>query len=185
MTAKANIEKTLEKIRQNSYSRAELTRIRANAEAKLKAGNQDAELIIGAINQAKPTDDFIVFMGFCLGGSLENRLDTEWKEKDICTFHYLESQHQLDDFNSILVGDLIVLKKRQQFGKTMQLHGHGRVTGVQYNAAGERYLQMSWSDQSDIIEVPLMGCNATVDIRTMDKVEAEMPEAFWSWLGRA
>lgn len=184
MKVNPNIEKTLERIRQNNYSRAELSRIRANAEAKLLEGNRDAELIITAINQAKPTDDFIVFMGFCLGGSLDNRLDIEWKDKGICTFHYLESQGQLDDFNSILVGDLIVLKKRHQFGKTMQLHGHGRVTGIQHDTAGNRFLQMGWSDQNDIIEVPLMGCNATVDIRTMDKVEAEMPEAFWDWLGR-
>lgn len=179
------IEKTLAKIGEGAYSRAELSRIRANAEAKLKAGHRDAALILEAINRAKPTDDFIVFMGFCPGASMENRLDIEWREKGICTFIFLDSPAQLEKFNSILVGDLIVLKKRQQFGKTMQLYGHGRVTGVQHDAEGNRVLLMNWSSQSDILEVPLMGCNSTVDIRSIEQVEDAMPEDFYAWLGQS
>lgn len=185
MTSNSSIDKSIARIKGNVYSRADLAKIYRNASAKLKDGHADAQLIIDAINQAKPVDDFIVFMGFCLGGSLENRLDNEWKEKGICTFHFFDSPHQMEDFNSILVGDLIVLKKRHQFGKTMQLFGHGRVTGVQYDAEDHRFLSMKWSTQSQIIEVPLMGCNSTVDIRTVDRVEGEMPAEFYAWLEQA
>lgn len=182
MIDKSNIEKIVSRISENRYTRAELTKIYRNASAKLHDGNPNAQLVLDAINNAKPIDDFIVFMGFCLGGSLENRLDGEWKEKGTCTFHFFDSPHQVNDFNSILVGDLIVLKKRQQFGKTMQLFGHGRVKGIQYDDEGHRFLIMQWSSQSRIIEVPLMGCNSTVDIRTTDRVEGEMPLEFYEWL---
>ncbi len=185
MSKDALIEKSLERIRSGAHSRAELTRIRANAEAKLREGAQGAERILEAIQQARPKDDFIVFMGFCLGGQLENRLDQEWKENGTCTFHFHDSAHQVEAFNNIMIGDLIVLKKRHQFGKTMQLFGHGRVTGVRFGGEGNRELLMSWANQNEVIEVPLMGCNSTVDIRSIETVEAEMPETFYAWLGES
>jgi hypothetical protein len=43
---------------------------------------------------------------------------------------------------------------------------------------------MNWSTQDQIIEVPLMGCNSTVDVRTIEQVEAEMPVDFFSWLNQ-
>ena len=64
----------------------------------------------------------------------------------------------------------------------MTLYGHGRVRLVVYDDNDRRYLQMDWSDQNEIIEAPLMGCNSTVDIRTIEAVEDAMPEEFWSWL---
>ena len=72
-------------------------------------------------------------MGFCPGANFDNRLDIEWKEKGICTFIFLRSEQQLERFNDIWPGDLIVLKKRHQFGKTMLLYGHGRATGIKYD----------------------------------------------------
>jgi hypothetical protein len=124
----------------------------------------------------------MVFMGFCLGTTMENRLDIEWKEKGICTFIFLKSQPQLERFNDIWAGDLIILKKNQQFGKTMQLYGHGRVTNVKYDEEGNRYLEMEWSSQAEVIEVPLIGCGATVNVKSIEQVEAEMPDLFYKWL---
>lgn len=172
----------IERIRSKTYSRAELTRMRTNVEGKWKQGDKDAKVVLDEIDRTEPMDDVIVFMGFCPGATMDNRLDIEWKKNGVCTFVFLDSQHQLERFNSIWPGDLIVLKKRHAFGKTMQLFGHGRVTGVQHDSEGNRYLLMNWSNQDEVIEVPLMGCNSTVDVRTIEQVEAEMPELFYAWL---
>ncbi|MCL1043711.1 hypothetical protein L2712_18965 [Shewanella marisflavi] len=64
----------------------------------------------------------------------------------------------------------------------MKLYGHGRVNGIAYDEDQVRYLKMGWSNQEEIIEVPLMGCNSTVDIKTIEAVEDEMPEEFYTWL---
>ena len=39
-----------------------------------------------------------------------------------------------------------------------------------------------WPMGSSEIEVPLMGCNSTVDVKSREVVENEMPEEFYSWL---
>lgn len=166
-------------------TRADLIAIRENAHAKIAAGDRDAEHVVSAINQAKPADAYVLFMGFCPGADFNDRLDIEWKAKGICRFDYLKSTQQLERFNSICVGDLVVLKKREKFGETMRLFGHGRVKSIAYDENDIRYLVMDWSDQSAVIEVPLMGCNSTVDVRSIEAVEGEMPEEFWDWLGMA
>ncbi|MCL6272334.1 hypothetical protein M3P05_20670 [Sansalvadorimonas sp. 2012CJ34-2] len=104
------------------------------------------------------------------------------EKNNICRFDYLESKHQVERFNSICKGDRVILKKREQFGKTMKLYGHGRVTSIAYDNDNIRYLNMDWSDQDEIIEVPLMGCNSTVDTKSIEQVEDEMPEQFYNWL---
>lgn len=175
-------QRILDKILAGMFDRAELARIRKNAESLVSKGDQDAAAIIKAIDECVPTDTHIVFMGFCPGASLENRLDIEWKEKGICTFIFLDSEAQLDRFNNICAGDLIVLKKRQKFGETMRLYGHGRVLAARHDDNGRRYLEMNWSSQEAILEVPLMGCNSTVDVRSMDQVTEAMPEEFFDWL---
>ena len=175
-------QKIIDKIRGGSYTRAELVKLRSNAEAQQAKGDKDAAAVIAEIDIATPTDKTIVFMGFCPGANFDNRLDIEWKAKGICTFVFLRSEQQLGRFNDIWPGDLIVLKKRHQFGKSMLLYGHGRATGVKYDRDNNRYLEMNWSPQDQIIEVPLMGCNSTVDVRTIGQVEAEMPGEFFEWL---
>lgn len=175
-------QKTLDKIRSGAYTRADLIKLRANAKALQKSGDDDAAVVVAEIDGTSPIDKSMVFMGFCPGANFDNRLDMEWKEKGICTFNFLQSEQQLSRFNDIWPGDLIILKKRQQFGKTMLLYGHGRVTGTKYDENNTRYLDMHWSMQGQIIEVPLMGCNATIDIRTIEQVEAEMSPDFYSWL---
>ena len=177
-------EKIIESISSGRLDRAQLSQIKKNADEKLKQGDMDAQAVIDAIHISIPSDKYILFMGFCPNAEVENRLDIEWKEKGICSFEYTESVPQMERFDSIRAGDLVVLKKRESFGKTMKLYGHGRVkSGVSIDGDGAHILQMNWSDQDDVIEVPLMGANSTVDIRTIERVEEEMPNAFFEWLG--
>lgn len=175
-------EKAIERVKSGKMSRADLVKLKRNADEKYASGDIDAKEVIEAINNATPTDSYILFMGFCPGADFSERLDTEWKEKGICRFDYLESEHQLERFNTICKGDLVVLKKREKFGKTMKLYGHGRVNSVAYDENNIRYLIMDWSGQENEIEVPLMGCNSTVDIKSIEAVEDEMPEEFYEWL---
>lgn len=163
-------------------SRTDLVNLKRNAEEKLAQGDFDAKEVLSAINIAKPVDSYVLFMGFCPDADVNNRLDIEWKEKGICRFDYFESEHQVDRFNTICAGDLVILKKREIFGKTMKLYGHGRVKSVAYDENNIRYLVMDWSDQEEIIEVPLMACNSTVDIKSIEAVEDEMPDGFYQWL---
>lgn len=173
----------IEKIRAGAYSRAELSKLRANAEAKLAGGDAEAATVIAEIGQATPADREIMFMGFCPGADMANRLELEWKAKGICTFVFWESEVQRDRFEAIRPGDLIVLKKRHKFGKTMLVSGHGRVTGLRRDEEGRRYLEMARAPQEEVLEVPLMGCNSTIDVRSIDAVEAQMPGALFDWLG--
>ena len=176
-------QKILDRLAAGGYTREEIIRLRSNAQQKSQKGDMDARQVLDAIGRASPADRRVVFMGFCPSASFDNRMDLEWKEQGICTFIFHESHQQAARFADIFPGDLIVLKKRHVFGETMKLYGHGRVTGIEYDADGHRFLRMDWSAQDEVIEVPLMGANSTVDIRDMDRVEAEMPDAFFSWLG--
>lgn len=178
-----NHQVILDRIESGGYTRAELIKLRANAEVRRQRGDPVASAVVAAIDRGVPIDRSVVFMGFCPGASFDNRRDIEWKAKGICDFTFAESKHQLARFNNIWPGDLIVLKKRQEFGKTMRLYGHGRVVGVKYDANGARFLEMNWSAQGEIIEVPLLGANSTVDVRTIERVEREMPASFFEWLG--
>jgi hypothetical protein len=132
----------------------------------------------------KKFDKKIIFFGFCPGADFSKRLDTRWKQLGICEFQYFESKVQVKRFASIEVGDLIVLKKRQIIGKTMRVYGYGLVTGITKDDKGNRVLKVDWSSQEQVIEVPLMGCNATIDIRTINKVRAEMSDEFFEWLNQ-
>ena len=175
-------DKTIARIRSGSMSREALVKLRRNAERLLKEGDLEAKLVLDELDSGKPSDERYIFMGFCPGATTENRLDTEWKEKGICTFVFFESERQLHSFHDIFPGDLIVLKKRQKFGKTMRLYGHGRATSWAFDSDNNQYLIMDWSAQDEVIEVPLMGCNSTVDVKTRETVEGAMPEEFYKWL---
>jgi len=177
-------QKQLNKIRSGGYTRSELSRLRENVEVRARAGDEDARSVLAEIDRATPADSYMVFMGFCPGADINNRLDTQWRRDGVCTFVFHESEQQSARFNEIWAGDLIILKKRHQFGKTMQLFGYGRVTGVGYDLENHRYLEMQWAVQQDVIEVPLMACNSTVDVRTIEAVEDQMPEEFFTWLGQ-
>ena len=174
--------KIIQRVGSGEMSRADLVALRDNAAQKLAAGDAEAQSVIDAIRIAKPKDDYVLFMGFCPGADFNERLDIEWKAQGICRFDYLEDKVQLERFNTICRGDLVVLKKRQVFGVSMRLYGHGRVTGIEWDESSVRYLKVNWSPQDKVIEVPLMACNSTVDIKDMKSVEDEMPAEFWDWL---
>ncbi len=174
--------KVISRVLHGGMVRAELAQLRRNALAKLQQGDSAAQRVLDAINSAVPADAYILFMGFCPDANIAGRLDIQWKEQGICRFDWPESTHQQERFDSICPGDLVVLKKREQFGKTMKLYGHGRVIALATDEQNIRYLKMAWSAQHEVIEMPLLGCNSTVDIRTMNVVEAEMPAEFFQWL---
>ncbi len=175
-------EKILESITSGRLSREKFAKIRRNAEAKLKDGDMDAQFVLDAINISVPSDDYILFMGFCPDADVDNRLDTEWKEKEICEFDWEESHVQMDRFARICSGDLVVLKKQNINKQTMTLHGHGRVLSIDKDKDGFRYLKMKWSDQTNNIEIPLMGCTYTVNIKSMEQVEGQVEKDFFEWL---
>jgi hypothetical protein len=175
-------DKQIELIRSGSMSREAMVNMRGNAERLQREGDQDAQAVLDELDRGQPSDEKFVVMGFCPGASFDNRLDTEWKDKEICTFTFTESEHQLERFHDIFPGYLVILKKRQQFGKTMRLYGHGRAKSWALDKDNNRYLFMDWSDQDDVIEVPLMGCNSTIDVKSREVVEGEMPEEFYAWL---
>lgn len=172
----------LDRISLGQYARSELARLRINALEKVASGDGEAAEVIRAIDEGKPSDQYIIFMGFCPGADFANRKDKAWKEAGICTFEFFDSTHQLERFESIWAGDRLVLKKRHEFGKSMKLYGHGRVAGVEHDQQGKRYLNVDWSMQERVIEVPLMGCNSTVDVKSIEQIEAEMPREFFEWL---
>lgn len=178
--------KLIDRIRAGEFSRGQLDIYATNARVEVAKGNQEANLVLKAIEQAKPKDLYIVFMGFCPDASIENRLDFEWRRDGICyMLHWAGNEAQVDDFNGIKVGDLVVLKKNQILGKTMKLYGHGRVTGIEYQQHAERenrYLTMQWATQTRELEVDAMGCTATVNLRNAERVRQEMPEEFQEWL---
>lgn len=177
-------QKTIDKIERGGMTRADLLKLQQNAEEKLKQGDAEAKAVIDAISISKPLDDYVLFMGFCPGANLNRRLDIKWKEQGICEFGFTESTQQMERFSTICMGDFVVLKKREQFGKTMKLYGHGRVNSIAYDEKGRRFLKMDWSAQNLVIEVPLMGCNSTVDIRSIETVHQEMPEEFYQWINK-
>lgn len=176
-------QKALENVSSGRMSRSDLHDLRVNALNKFKSGDDDAMAVLSAIDIATPRDTYILFMGFCPDADINNRQDVEWRSRGICRFDYLTSDVQVERFNRICVGDLVVLKKREVFGKTMRLYGHGRVIGIGHDQDETRFLKMKWSDQTNVIEVPLMACNSTVDIKSMEIVEKEMQSDFFAWVG--
>ena len=44
------------------------------------------------------------------------------------------------------------------------------------------YFRVDWRVPKEFLIVPLMGCNSTVNPRSIENVEREMHEDFWAWL---
>jgi len=181
--------KIIEKINNGKFTRKELFSIRENAIKKLNNGDKNMVEIIELIDKAIPEDKNIAFMGFCPSADIKNRLDKEWKSQGICTFDFKESKLQLERFNKICSGDIIVLKKREEFGKTMSLHGHGIVNEVKHDANGNRYLLVNWAKQDEVIIVPLMALNSTIESLSFEIIYSSMTkeqlELFKNWLNNS
>lgn len=175
-------QKQIDNIKSGKKTRGYLSKLRKNAEVKFEQGDLDAKVVIDEIDKAIPADQDILFMSFCPDGDVNNRLDIEWKKKGICRYDWDGSEPQMNRFCDICAGDLVILKKRQQIGVSMKLYGYGRVKSVAFDCDKMRYLVMDWSDQSEVIEVPSVGCSCTVDVKSIGLVEEAMPEKFWEWL---
>jgi hypothetical protein len=175
-------QKIIDQIRSGALTRAELQTMRDRAAAKFAEGDEEARAVLKAIDSAVARDHRIVFMGFCPSGELANRVDGHWKANGICNFDYDESVDQMTLFRSICAGDLIILKKTEVFGQLMSLHGHGRVSGMRTGADGRRELLVDWSPAVRFAaNVPMMGCQSTVNLREMQTVEGAMPPEFFEW----
>jgi hypothetical protein len=178
-------ENALALIRSGTLSRSALLTMRDNAESLRGSGDGRAQEIIDAINtQAVPVlEREYVFMGYCEGADIENRSDEEWVKNGVCKFRYVESEPQLKRFCDICAGDTIILKKREKFGETMLISYFGKVThAADAKITNLPYLLVDWKKPAEELIVPLMGCNATVNVRSLDLVEKEMPKDFWEWL---
>jgi len=175
----------IQSIKEGKLPRHDIYTLEQKAKSALQSPNEaqrdSARNLLEAIRTIEMPDPYYLFMGFCPNGLLANRLDNEWREKGICEYFYDENQVAV--FRQVLVGDLIVLKKGQQWMKTMTLHGHGRVTRLHDDDQGVRWLSVDWHPNRRIIEVPFMGATATVNHRSLKYLEENnMPDEFFSWL---
>jgi len=182
-------QKLIDKLRSGTVSRASIANYEINAARARSLGKPWPQDVLDALRQAKPRDLYYAFIAFCPNADINNRVDGVWREQGICSIESWESprsKQQAADFMSIKVGDLVIMKKNQVYGATMHLSGHGRVTGIR-NATDaktvDHVLLMDWSPQMTEIEVPAMGCTATVNLRDVDRVHQEMPAEFYTWLG--
>ena len=175
----------INRVQQGQHSRDELVKMRDNALAFLARGISDAQFLIDEINQTPiaPLHSHYLFMGFCPGATLENRQDEKWMSEGFCKFDFIESAHQYARFCKMLVGDIIILKKRNIREQTMRLYGHGIIKrAMDAQASAKKYYRVDWFKPEVEIEVPLMACNSTVDVRKIALVQDAMPAEFWDWL---
>lgn len=179
----------LDKIVTGELSRDEFLIIRDNAlriinNPSTEEMRRNAEIVLAACDRhaPEPISSHYNFMGFCPGADILRRRDTLWREMDICDFHFYDSPAQMEAFTKQLPGDWIILKKREVFGRTMKLYGFGKITRRRVNENNEVLFDVNWNTQANEIEVPLMGCNATVNMRSLTQVDDGMPQDFWVWL---
>ena len=180
-------DRIIQKIINGTMSRVDRLKIYENAKSLRDAGRDvDRALrIIEAIDtiSVPPLQAEYVFMGFCPGASLENRQDELWFADGICEFDWVSDPIQMKRFYEIQVGDTIIAKKRERFGETMMISAHGKVIKREESQrTGKRYFRVDWRVPRDFLIVPLIGCNSTVNTRTIEFVERTMPIDFWEWL---
>lgn len=172
-------------VRKGNHSRRDMLRMRENAKSQLERGNSAAQILIDAINQtAVPKlERQYAFLGFCPDGTLDSRLDEFWLKEGICKFTNIASKPQLKRFSSIHTGDTIILKKVLQWGVTIELFAYGEVIAVQDSSLTNLiYFYVDWHSHSEYLIVPALGSRSTVDVRTPETVENNMPKEFWAWL---
>lgn len=182
-----NPDPIIQKMVKGEFSRTDRVKVFKNAERALKE-NRDVERAKKIIHAYKSIEvpklqAEYVFMGFCPGATLENRQDELWYTDGICMFDWVSDPIQMQRFYNIQAGDIIVTKKREKFGETMMLSGHGKVRLLEESdITGKRYLRVDWIVPDEFLIVPLMGCHSTVNARSLEMVEDRMPEEFWEWL---
>jgi hypothetical protein len=175
--------RTVEQIKSTILMRSEVRAMEGSVRILIEKGDAGAQDILDALAFVAERDQTIVFMDFCPGGVLRNRLDLDWKKWGNCTFEFHPGNDQLQTFNAIPEGALIVLKKAQQIGETMRVYGHGRVDSVTHLPSSGNILHMNWSkEQKYEIEIPLMGCANAVNIVETASLEGAGFREFWDWL---
>jgi len=185
----------IERIILGKCSRSEILRIREKAsniiknaidkptkvnEAKAKEATED--LLACDSHMPEPLSSQYNFMGFCPGADIKNRRDVMWREQGTCDFHFGESEGQVMAFSLQVPGDWIILKKVEEFDKTMTLYGFGKINKRLMDEKGFTYFQVNWNDQSEKMLVPLMGCNSNINMKTLKRVEKVMDKEFWDWI---
>jgi hypothetical protein len=124
----------------------------------------------------------IVFLDFCPGGVLRNRLDIDWIQGGFCAYEFFSSDAQWELFQSIAIGDLLVIKRTRKFDSATRLHAYGRVFGLDVSDKGERVLKVDWAHEQEQIDVPPFQTDEKVVIHNVTTLQATMPPAFWAWL---
>lgn len=181
------IDPIIQKIINGTMSRVDRLKTYENAKKAYFLGKQPdrARAIMDVIETVSvpPLQAEYVFMGFCPGASLENRQDELWFADGICEFDWVSDPIQMRRFYDIQVGDTIIAKKRERFGETMMISAHGKVVKREESQrTGKLYFRVDWRIPENFLIVPLIGCNSTVNTRTIDFVERTMPKDFWIWL---
>ena len=181
------IEQAIKNVSDGKYNRAELLNLKLNAENYLSKNPRIFDLLELISNTSVPELELeYVFLGYCPGADLKRRRDTEWIEKGFIDFHFIESKSQMARFEAIHPPDKIILKKREKIGKTMIIHAFGEVTHSNLDrTSGLTSHSVNWKITDDPLEVPLLGCNSTVNIRSIEQINENMPEEFWQWLRKA
>ena len=124
----------------------------------------------------------IVFVDFCPGGVVGNRQDVSWIKQGVCTYESFANDEQWELFQSIEIGDLLVMKKTTQHTRTMLLQAYGKVFGYDLTERRDRVLLVNWSYEKGQLEVPLMGGDNMVVSYAPGDVMGVMPTDFWRWL---
>ena len=126
----------------------------------------------------------IVFVDFCPGGVVSSRQDVPWIQQGICTYESMGSEEQRSLFETIAIGDLLIMKKDEAGSKLMRLHAHGRVTRLDVSDEGDRILHVNWSHEHGQMDAPSFGLGKLVCIPDIATIKETMPMSFWRWLRR-
>ena len=182
MTAQNPHAEIIDQVNRSVFMPSQLAAIERRANMLIGKGDLSAQDLLDAVASAAQRDRCIAFLSFCPGGVLRNRLDVMWRKQGNCTFEFHPGNGQSEDFKKIAIGNLLVLKKVQQYGETMRLYGHGRVLGVSATKSGN-ILQVDWSMRPQHeLEVPFMGCDRAVNWVETSVLQSVMPKKFWDWL---
>ena len=183
----SQIESAMARVSGGEMDRTQLLQMKTNAEARLKDNPRIDELLELISKTAVPSlEAEYVFMGYCPGADLSRRRDIEWIRDGFIDFHFIEDDIQHRRYNTIHPPDKIILKKREEIGVSMIIHAYGEVTESAISkSTGLTYHRVDWKIKDKPILVPLLGCNPTVNVRSITQVDEGMTQEFWDWLKQA
>lgn len=169
----------------DGMDRNSILKMRNNAITRLekKPEDESALEVLRVIETTAPLRSEYIFMGFMPGADIDRAVDEKWYSEGVCTWEYYKDKNQTELFYKIFPGDVIITKKRMIQHQLMEVYAHGVVIEtVNSRHSNRRYLKVDWVHDIEFLQVPLMGCNRTVNVRSLETVEESMPEEFWEWL---